>query len=577
MFHYRIRAESADSFALIERTKFAAEVVVVREIDKSTVDAGAWKEAVAREAVIRELASAAQPNRCDISRACRELGLRRTRLYELLKAYRERPVTSSLLNRTRGAPSGARKLPQDIEAVIAQALHELYATRQKPSINRLHQDVRRLCRVRGLKTPCWHALRARIDAMDPAELMKAREGAKAARDRFQPVPGEYVAERAYEVVQIDHTLVDVIVVDRASRQPLQRPWLTLAIDVASRMVAGFYLTLEPPSVTSVALAIQNLVLPKHAVLARLAIEGDWPAAGLPDAIHVDNGKEFCSRALQRGAEEYGIALIHRPVATPHYGGHIERLIGTMMGAVHLLPGTTFSDIQSRGDYDSLANSAMTLDELERWLALEVLRYHAVRHSALGIPPGAAWREAVARRVHSLRQPYDVKTFTRDFLPSVERTVRRDGVHLHGLRYWDDVLSVWAARVDRPLRVAYDPRDLSKVFLRGPDDAWQPLRFANICRPPITLWELRRAQAALKERGLRLVDEQLVFDTIERQRVIIEEASRRTKEARRSMERRDRALDGAAELSAARGPEAVLEPEEPFDFSKIKLFPVEEWS
>ena len=156
-------------------------------------------------------------------------------------------------------------------------------------------------------------------------------------------------------------------------------------------------------------------------------------------------------------------------------------------------------------------------------------------------------------------------------------MRRDGVHLHGLRYWDDVLSVWAGRIDRPLRVAYDPRDLSKVFLRGPDDAWRPIRFANICRPPITLWELRRAQAALKERGLRLVDEQLIFDTIERQRVLIEEASRRTKEARRSVERRDRALDGAAEASITRGPEAVVEPDEPIDFSKIKLFPVEEWS
>ena len=93
--------------------------------------------------------------------------------------------------------------------------------------------------------------------------------------------------------------------------------------------------------------------------------------GLADAIHVDNAKEFHSRALQRGAEEYGISLIYRPVATPHYGGHIERLIGTMMGAVHLLPGTTFSDIESRGDYNSLANSVMTLDELEQWLALEI--------------------------------------------------------------------------------------------------------------------------------------------------------------------------------------------------------------
>ena len=553
---------------------------MVGQADRATVDAAAWNEAVAREALIRELASVEQFSPSEVMRACRQLGVKRARLYQLIKAYRERPVTSSLLGRRTGPPRGVRLLPEEVEAVIEEALRDFYKSRQKPSVNRLRLEVRRLCRLRGLKAPCWHSLRARIDRVDPAEIARAREGAKAARDRFQPVPGEYVAERAYEVVQIDHTLVDVIVVDRASRQPLQRPWLTLAVDVASRMVAGFYLTLEPPSITSVALAIQNLVLPKNAYLARLDVEGDWPAAGLPDAIHVDNGKEFCSRALQRDAEEYGIALIHRPVATPHYGGHIERLIGTMMGAVHLLPGTTFSDIESRGDYDSLANSAMTLDELEQWLALEIIRYHAARHGALGIPPIAAWREAAARRVHPLRQPHDAGAFTRDFLPSVERTVRRDGVHLHGLRYWDDVLSVWAARVDRPLRVAWDPRDLSKVFLRGPDDAWLPIRFANICRPPITLWELRRAQATMKERGLRLVDEALIFETIERQRAIVEEASRRTKEARRLMERRERALDAAAARASSGEPEGSAESradDPPIDFSKLPIYPVEEWS
>ncbi|WFU07479.1 Mu transposase C-terminal domain-containing protein (plasmid) [Rhizobium sp. CB3171] len=54
----------------------------------------------------------------------------------------------------------------------------------------------------------------------------------------------------------------------------------------------------------------------------------------------------------------------------------------------------------------------------------------------------------------------------DFLPSVDR-LRRDGIHLFGLRYWDDVLSIWAGRLDRPLRASYDPRDLSTIFVRGP--------------------------------------------------------------------------------------------------------------
>ena len=75
---------------------------------------------------------------------------------------------------------------------------------------------------------------------------------------------------------------------------------------------------------------------------------------------------------------------------------------------------------------------MTLDELERWLALEITRYHADRHGALGIPPLSAWCEAVARRVRPVRQPQDLAGFMIDFLPSVDRLVRRDGIHLFGL-------------------------------------------------------------------------------------------------------------------------------------------------
>ncbi|RWX58926.1 transposase, partial [Mesorhizobium sp. M4B.F.Ca.ET.089.01.1.1] len=285
------------------------------------------------------------------------------------------------------------------------------------------------------RAPSCQALKARIVELDPAEVARARDGSKAARDRFRPVPGEYAAQGAFDVVQIDHTLVDVIVVDRLYRRPLQRPWLTLAIDIASRTVAGFYLTLEPPSSVSVALATHHIVQPKEAWLAGLGIDAKWPTCGFPDAIHIDNAKEFRSRALQRGAEEYGIKIIHRPVATPHYGGHIERLIGTMMGAVHLLPGTTFSDIDERGDYDPVGNAAMTLDELERWIALEITRYHADRHGTLGIPPLSAWHEAVARRAWPVRQPHDLAGFMIDFLPSLDRLVRRDGIHLFGLRYW----------------------------------------------------------------------------------------------------------------------------------------------
>ncbi|MGW5574179.1 hypothetical protein ACWEVD_23545 [Nocardia thailandica] len=38
---------------------------------------------------------------------------------------------------------------------------------------------------------------------------------------------------------------------------------------------------------------------------------------------------------------------YRPPGQPHFGGVIERLIGTMMTMVHELPGTTFSNTADR--------------------------------------------------------------------------------------------------------------------------------------------------------------------------------------------------------------------------------------
>ncbi|MER9606478.1 transposase family protein [Mesorhizobium sp. M0243] len=404
--------------------------------------------------------------------------------------------------------------------------------------------------------------------------MRDREGAKAARQRFEPVVQEYGADHALHIVQIDHTLVDLFIVDAVHRRPLQRPWLTLAIDIASRMVAGFYLTLESPSSASVALAIQHMVMSKAAWLEAREVNGDWPVFGLPDVIHVDNGKEFHGKALARGTAEHGIALEFRPVARPHYGGHIERLIGTMMGAVHLLPGTTSSDIAARGSYDPQKHAAMTLDELERWLALEIVgRYHAEIHASLQLPPITMWKDVVAARSEPLRLPHDVDRFFRDFLPFEERSIRRDGVHLFGLRYWDDVLSAWAGRFSHRMRVRYDPRDLSCVFVEGPDGTNWPIRFADLSRPRITLGEHRMARAALKERGVRATDEQLIFETIEEQRALVEAAVRETKVARRRIERRDRSL---AATSGENSLDREVEPDEG-PAGNLPPLPVEEWS
>lgn len=107
--------------------------------------------------------------------------------------------------------------------------------------------------------------------------MKARPGARAADAAYEPTPGHYPQTSwPLEVIQIDHTPVDVIVVDQAHRRPIGRPYLTVAIDVHTRIVTGFLLSLEPPQATSVALCVAHAVLPKDDWLAKWRVDASWP-------------------------------------------------------------------------------------------------------------------------------------------------------------------------------------------------------------------------------------------------------------------------------------------------------------
>ncbi len=106
-------------------------------------------------------------------------------------------------------------------------------------------------------------------------------------------------------------------------------------------------------------------------------------SGKPRLLYLDNAAEFKSEALRRGCEQHGIRLDYRPLGQPHYGGIVERIIGTAMQMIHdELPGTTFSNPDQRGDYDSENKAALTLRELERWLTLAVGTYHGSVHNGL---------------------------------------------------------------------------------------------------------------------------------------------------------------------------------------------------
>jgi putative transposase len=122
-----------------------------------------------------------------------------------------------------------------------------------------------------------------------------------------------------------------------------------------------------------------------------------------------------------------------------------------------------------------------------------------------------------------------------FLPSMQRKLRRDGLHLFNLRYWDNVLPS-IVQLGMTVLVRYDPRNLSKVYIQGPDQRYCPIPYADLSLPPITLWEQRAALSALRDQGDTAPSQTAIFTAVTAQRALIESAAARTKSARRNRQR-----------------------------------------
>ena len=496
-----------------------------------------------------------------------KLKLSRASVYRLLTRFKNSREASSLLPTTPGRKRGAKELSDDQEKLIDKLIEKFYLSRQRPSVAALHRTIALECFQTKIEVPSYKAVRSRVKSLDVSDVIRAREGAKAA-NQFRPIKASLTASEPLELVQIDHTLVDVIVVDDLDRKPIGRPWLSVAIDIATRAVTGFFLSLRAPSTTSTAMAIDRAVLRKEAYLAGQQIDAIWPTYGLPRVLHLDNAKEFRARALVRGCEQHGIQIVHRPPRTPRFGGHIERLIGTLMGEVHLLPGTTFSSIMERGEYDSTGQAAMTMDELEKWLAWQIAGlYHLRRHAGIGRTPLDAWNEGVQRMSKPLREPSDPKRFHLDFLPFEKRAVGRGGLQLFNILYWHGALSRYIHDGTKRV-VKYDPRDLSRVYLLEAGGSYLEVPYRDLSHTAVSLREVQNCARRLRGAGQSVTGEEMLFQAIQNQRGLVEAAKNKTLKARRQVqeltEKANKTSEVPSQKPVATTP-AVEEPVDPFPF------------
>jgi len=482
----------------------------------------------------------------EIEEYAKKIDIHYTTLYRWLKKYRSTGTLLGLLPKPSGRRRGETRLDFATEDIMENVINTYYLSKQKPYIQSVINKIFIECKNRKITAPSKNTIRNRIHKLSEYDVLKKQGNRSAARTKYEPVPGKFEADYPMQLIEIDHTPVDIILVDDEYRQPIGRPWITVAIDIYSRMIVGYYLSLSAPSITSVAMCIANTVLTKDRLLLELDIDSNWDVWGFPGTIHVDNGADFRAEAIKIAGLAHGINIEFRPVGRSNFGGHIERVIGTLMKAVHEIPGTTFSNIQERQEYDSDKNATVTFKEFEKWLVTYITKiYHKRIHQGINMSPEQLWEEGIFGEdapIGLMPKPADSLSITIDFLPIFKRTIQKNGVNIDGINYYDHLLRSKINKLDdygkkKKFIFKRDPRNIKFIwFYDDETKEYFKIPTADQSMPNITLWELEAIKDRIREHGSKRINNIEILEAYEELHKQIDEASKKSKKARRAKQR-----------------------------------------
>ncbi len=546
-------------------TIFEVENEASAELNKGDYDisAEAWKTAINRYEAIKPLIEYSTSEL--VKQRAKEYDVHEVTFWKWLKAYRTHSSILALVPKKRGWSNDKSRMSPLVTSIINKAIQDDYLNAKKPIISKVIETVMAECMHLKIEPPHENSIRRRIQSLNEYQVVKARLGKKAANDQFKAVAGSFPnADYPLAFVQIDHTPLDIEIVDDEYREAIGTPYLTLAIDVFSRMVVGYHISLEAPSATSVAMCVSSCVLSKKRKLIELDIDAEWQVEGLMDTIHTDNGSDFRTNHLSLACLKHGINWEYRPIGGARFGGHIERLLGIVNLQMHILDGTKFSNIKAKGTYDSAKNACMTLNELEYHIVYWITKiYHHKRHSKIEMSPFQKWEEGVwgtktTAGTGLKERVKDEDTFFIDFLPEFESTIQRVGVQKDNLFYFADCLRMWVNSLDpedktkkkkRKFIFKRNPRDISLIWFYEPNsNTYFKVPTAKREIPPISIYEYKQVQKYLRSERKDSKDQQEIYQAILHLREHLKKSITLTRKQRRETQRQKENAKATQHLS-----------------------------
>jgi putative transposase len=416
------------------------------------------------------------------------------------------------------------RLGDEAEELMVTVIDEYYLTEQRHSgmeaycelARRIYQLNEQRSPEEHIKVPSASTWCRRLRRLNAYEVVARREGERTAKKRFRAVTGTVKVSRILERVEMDHTPLNLFVVDSETLLPLGRPDLTVALCRRSRCLLGYWISFTGHGADAVLACLRHVVTPKTDIDSKYPlIKLGWPCFGVPAAIFVDNGLEFVGDDMAAACDELGIDVFYLPARRPQWKGAVERFLKTFNhGLIHTIPGTTFEKITARKDYDPTKHALITLEDLERIIHMWICDvYHNKVHRGLKARPIDVWnRDAAIEPIPVLD---DLGRL--DFIlgEGVERTLFHYGVELHGgqQRFNNKALAlVFSACGNVRVRVRFHRSDISKVWVEHPvtKDYFEVPNIDQEYSKGLTLEQHKFVMARAKTDAEQRVDREALF-------------------------------------------------------------------
>lgn len=350
-----------------------------------------------------------------------------------------------------------------------------------------------------------------------------------------------------QMVQMDHTPADIIntvaipvsiMVEnekiskckKTKRYYMERPVITILEDIHTGVILGYMLRYRKPSIETDFQAIRRMIIGNINPLLNESEENnrsstitkimrginELAALGIiskkdldsiqkefapksdnlreianwwdnirvfPYLLHMDNGSDFTSEQMKKWMAKNRVNTGYRPVGGSQYGGHVERLLGTLnRSAFHNMTGTTKNSKIERKDYPSEKMAILTFEQIEALLLLAMIRYHAHPKSEDQVSPYEKWRQSYDKNGHNIhflpsgkisnltpKMKQQIRQLAWDLLPNKMASYnQKAGITLNNLRYNDEIWRKFLSNKQK-VNIRYSRSDIRFVWWWYPQE------------------------------------------------------------------------------------------------------------